>query len=218
MSIILLLLLTQTLFPGTYPPERTITIMLDPAGDARTPGRTIDDSFERGITLEFCQALKGSLEELIPGARMVLTRVPGETIAPLQNANFSNRLNANLFVSIHCYQERESRSTITTYYYLQHPITDLWHKPRSLAFYPYDQAHMIHVHTSASYAQCAQKWLNTHKAISAQGPWGIPFKPLVGIVAPAVAFEIGIHHKAGWSSLVTAIAQALTRCINPSYV
>ena len=66
--------------------------MLDPAGDAQNPGRTIDDNFERGITLQFAEKLKEMLQEKFPTIRVVLSRTPGESLQPLQNANFANRL------------------------------------------------------------------------------------------------------------------------------
>src|SRR3990172_8684717 len=79
---------------------RAFTIMLDPAGDAKNPGRKLDDSFERGITLQFSETLKQKLESLFPSIRVVLTRLPGETVQLLQNANFANRLDVNFYLSI----------------------------------------------------------------------------------------------------------------------
>jgi N-acetylmuramoyl-L-alanine amidase len=212
MSLIFSLLFCTALFSSEYAP-RPATIMLDPAGDARTTGRTIDDNFERGVTLEFSQALKGALESLVPGARIVLTRVPGEAIAPLQNANFANRLNVTLFVSLHCYQDTETRPCVATYYHLQHPITDMWHKPQSLTFYPYDNAHVTSVHTSVAAAQAAYKQLCSYKSISCKPSCGIPFKPLVGVTCPAIAFEIGIKHKDSWQNLVSPLAQTIAHCL-----
>ena len=36
--------------------------MINPAGDAKDAGRTLNDSFERGITLQFAQELKSAIE------------------------------------------------------------------------------------------------------------------------------------------------------------
>jgi N-acetylmuramoyl-L-alanine amidase len=189
--------------------------MLDPAGDARTPGRTIGDNFERGITAQFAQALKEVLEQMGYNLRIVLTRVPNETIAPLQNANFSNRLNADLFVSLHCYQEKGQRPSLYLYYIQYHPITDMWHKPEQLAFYPYDQAHLLHLSRSATLADSIKKSLITSKKLDCKGPFGIPFKPLVGVKAPAIALEIGLKDKDDWQSMVPSIAQAITGVFTP---
>ena len=70
---------------------KPFSIMLDPAGDAQTTGRIIDDNYERGVTLQLCEDIKKQLEAEQPkNTRIVLTRFPGETIDPLQNANFAN--------------------------------------------------------------------------------------------------------------------------------
>ena len=71
--------------------------MLDPAGDAQYPGRIIDDSFERGITLQCVEELQRAITRQFPHVRVVLTRFPGETCQPLQNAHFANRLDVDLY-------------------------------------------------------------------------------------------------------------------------
>jgi N-acetylmuramoyl-L-alanine amidase len=183
--------------------------MLDPAGDARTPGRIIGDNFERGINLEFAQALKEVLEQMGTNLRIVLTREPHEAIAPLQNANFSNRLNVDLFISMHCYQERGQRPSIHLYYIQYHPITDMWHKPEQLAFYPYDQAHLLNLSKSTAFAEALKKSLSISRKWDCKGPFGIPFKPLIGVKAPSLALEIGIKNKDDWQVFIHPLAQAI---------
>jgi len=89
--------------------QKEIIIMLDPAGDAQYAGRRIDDSFERGLTLRCAEQLKQRLEQLFPQIHVVLTRLPGETVQPLQNANFANRLSVDLYLSIHFYHETATK-------------------------------------------------------------------------------------------------------------
>ena len=48
------------------------TLMIDPAGDAKEPGRAIDDTFERGITLQLAEELKRTIEAENPGVRLSL--------------------------------------------------------------------------------------------------------------------------------------------------
>lgn len=93
------------------------TLMLDPAGDAQYPGRIIEDCFERGITLQFVEQLQVIITERFPSVRVVLTRFPGETRQPLQNANFANRLDVDLYISIHCYPESKPKSQLYLYYF-----------------------------------------------------------------------------------------------------
>ena len=71
-------------------------------------GRIVNDSFERGLTLQFAQELKKELELNFNNIRVVLTRIPGETLESLQNANFANRLNVDFYLSIHFYSEKRT--------------------------------------------------------------------------------------------------------------
>ena len=45
--------------------QPTFTLMLDPAGDAQYPGRIIDDSFERGITLQCVEELQRVIRQTL---------------------------------------------------------------------------------------------------------------------------------------------------------
>lgn len=193
------------------------TIMLDPAGDARTPGRTIDHHVERGITLELAEAIKNEIEnhqdESSPLVRTVLTRVPGEAVAPLHNATFANRLEANIYLSIHCFQVTSAVSPLTIYHYLTNPITDAWASPKQLALYPYDQAHLYQLNWSKQCAEKLKSSLIATKVADVRGVYGLPFKPLVGIKVPAMAIEIGLRNKDEWARYVPSIAQSLLQLV-----
>ncbi len=201
-------------------PARPFTIMLDPAGDARTPGRTINQHVERGITLQIAEAIKREIEYeqaerdyLTVPVRTVLTRAPGEAIAPLHNAMFANRLEADLYVSIHCFHLPSSQSPLTIYHYLTNPVTDLWSTPKQLALYPYDQAHLYQVHSSKQSAEKLKGFLVASKIADVRGVFGFPFKPLVGIKVPAFAIEIGLRNKDEWERYAQVIAQGLIQLV-----
>ncbi len=203
---------TQTVQSSTLP-KKNITIMLDPAGDAQNPGRVIGDSFERGLTLQCAQQIKKELEHLLPNARVVLTRFPGETLEPLQNAAFSNRLQADIFISLHFYQETEERSHVGIYYFVHRPDTDYWKIPTTpFEVIPYDQAHKKNVTLSAGYATTLYTVLCS---LQKQGfmlvtqPRGIPFKPLLGVLAPAIGFDIGLTNKDQWQQFAPTLATAI---------
>lgn len=194
------------------------TIMLDPAGDARTPGRTINQHVERGITLQIAEAIKKEIEfeqagrgYLANPVRVVLTRAPGEAIAPLHNAMFANRLEADLYLSIHCFHA--AAAPLTIYHYLTNPVTDLWSTPKQLALYPYDQAHLYQVHASKTNAEKLKTSLASAKGSSVRGVFGLPFKPLVGIKVPALAIEIGLRNKDEWARYAQAIAHGLIQLV-----
>lgn len=193
----------------------TISIMLDPAGDAKHTGRQIEDSLERGITLQFTEKLKNILENLYPNIRIILTRFPGETIYPLQNANFANRLDVDFYISIHFYAENETKPNIFMYYfsYGDEFVT----KITDLCFYQYDNAHRINGSITRKYAHEITTVLTNDeniKLFNFHGPYGIPFKPLIGIKAPSIAIEIGLKEKNMWQNYIQPIAESIKKIVD----
>lgn len=192
------------------------TIMIDPAGDAKHTGRLIVDTLERGISLQFAQALKERLSKLFTNIRIVITRVSGETIQPLQNASFANRLNVDLYLSLYFYHELQTPCHITIYYYLEHPVTDQWHVTKELTWYHVHQAHLINLEKTKIWGQSMletfteKKW---SKFFMAHGLIGMPFLPLIGIKAPALALEVGLQNKKDWQMLIDPLVAAIEKII-----
>jgi N-acetylmuramoyl-L-alanine amidase len=200
------------------------TLMLDPAGDARSTGRIINDSFERSITLQCAEAIKEHLQELLPTVRVILTRLPGETIEHLQNAAFANRLNVDLYVSVHCYPEKEDTPFLSIYYYSRELFNKLWPKPEACSsFLAYHQAYRPMVAASYLLAHelksSLERYLKSAPGCPSlvRGPLGIPFKPLVGVQAPAVACEIAFSGANSGSVFARACAEALRDLILSHY-
>lgn len=192
----------------------TFTIMLDPAGDAQHVGRIIEDSFERGITLQFVEELQTRITQTFPTVRVVLTRFPGETLQPLQNANFANRLDTDLYISIHCYPETSPKPHLYIYYY-SHNDTPLV-QPSPYAFYPYDKAHLLNMHTTKAWGRIMEEVLCTkeyEQLFIFSGLHGLPFTPLVGIKKPALALEVGLKHKHNWKQFIEPIIASITPII-----
>lgn len=196
--------------------DHTFTIMIDPAGDAKHTGRLIQDTLERGISLQCAEQLKAKLVQKFPAIRVVLTRVPGETIQHLQNASFSNRLGVDLYLSLYFYQEEESPSHITLYFYVQDPIADFWHKSQPLAFYNVEQAHLMSIHLTKAWGEIFLDVFNTtsySKFFQCRGLLGVPFTPLIGIKAPALAVEVGLKNKQDWQHIIDPIVIAIEKII-----
>ena len=192
------------------------TIMIDPAGDAKHTGRLIQDTLERGLSLQCAEELKKAIMQKNNNVRVVLTRVPGETIQPLQNASFANRLHVDLYLSIYFYYEQDTPAYITLYHYLENPITDFWHKPMSLCFYQVNQAHLMHLATTKKWGLEILQVLQDKKIskyFEPRGLFGVPFQPLIGIQAPAIAVEIGLKNKQDWHNIIDPLVQALERII-----
>lgn len=196
---------------------QAFTIMLDPAGDAKHAGRVIEDSFERGITLQFAEKLKKLLEASDTSLRVILTRFPGESLEPLQNANFANRLGVDYYLSIHFYYEKEIKPQLFLYYFVNNP-PDRWRKSTSeLFFEPYDKAHVAHGATTQNCAEMMKNVLSRAEYSSlfeVKGLWGIPFKPLVGVVCPVtLGFEASLKTKDQWNMYLDPLLQSLLQSI-----
>lgn len=210
--------------PHLCSPQETCTIMLDPTGDAQYTGRVIDDTFERGITLQCAQELKKILESFDNNSRVVLSRFPGEIVEPLQNAAFANRLKTTLYIAIQMYQLPHTNNTahdqmpeINVYHFLYHPVTDFWQRnTNALTCEPYHQAHL---QNSLMSHAIAHTFFNNLKQIKPFGGQlkqcaGLPLKSLTGIVAPAFIIEMGMPHKDSWQTLILQLAQQIHQLIN----
>ncbi len=199
------------------PQQQTFSLMLDPSGDVKNTGRKIDDCFERGLTLQCAEKLKTILEERYPNIRVVLTRFAGETVAPLQNAHFANRLDVNLYVSIHFYYETttqpQSSLSIYTFAYGNEstlPFSDT-------AFYSVDKAHWPQHTTTRSWAHSLLRYFQEatdNKLFYCKGIYSLPFKPLMGIKAPAFGLELGLKDKSDWQGYVDILAQGIGSIID----
>lgn len=195
--------------------SKPITILLDPAGDAQHIGRVIDDSFERGLTLQLAESIKKNIEKSDNNVRIILTRIPGETLEPLQNVSFANRLNADFYVNINLYQEKFGGQKIFIYY-LQYNESDLW--PRKLeipSFCSFEDAHLLNIKNTIESANYFYKTIkdNYPNKFAYNKPLGIPIRPLVGIRIPAISLEISLNSKNDWSLLVEPLSYGLSKII-----
>jgi hypothetical protein len=200
---IYLLIFYTTTFP--------ITIMIDPIGDAKYTGREIEDTFERSLTLQCAQKLKEKIEETFPHAQVIITRNAGETLQPLQNTSYANRMNVDLYLCLSFYHQENIPGHISIFYYLENNI-DLQHKYKPLHFYHVSQAYLGNVAISSRMAKkldsvFKQKNINPH--FLCLGAFGIPCMPLFGILPPALYIEAGLHRKDDWKYLIQPIIEAL---------
>jgi N-acetylmuramoyl-L-alanine amidase len=192
------------------------TIMIDPAGDAKHTGRLIQDTLERGISLQCAEQLKTTLIQKFKNMRVILTRVPGETIQPLQHASFANRLGVDLYISLYFYHEPETPAHVTLYHYVENNTVDFWHKPINLCFYQVNQAHLLNLKITQTWGKMILEVLQDKKCskfFKARGFFGIPFTPLVGIKSPAIAIEVGLKNKQDWQKIIDPIVIAIERII-----
>lgn len=195
--------------PPMVKPEYIVTIMLDPAGDAQNTGRVIDDSFERTLTAHYAERLKMILEDEHSHIRVLLTREPGQTLQPLLNANYANRANVDLYIHISFYKEQSVKPSLYLYTFNNSPIVT---RHSTLAFVPYDQAHMLSYNDTQRLSTMLKKNLENEpysKFCECKGIYATPFKPLIGIQRPALGLEIGLKTAASWGDFIEPIALSL---------
>ena len=191
--------------------QAQITIMIDPAGDAKRTGRIIGDSFERAITLEIAQALKTALTMQM-GCSVILTRSAGELVAPLQNAQFSNRLPIDLYLNLNC---AASSGPVSIYVYHFSYGEPFIQPVQPLSFIPIDTAHHCAFYTTSSIAkQVVRSLQQAHaKQFHTHGPYHLPLVSLKGIKAPALGIELLLSEHHDWRPLIAPLVQAITQAI-----
>lgn len=190
--------------------DKPFTIMIDPAGDAKNLGRSLPNDFESNSALKFAKALRQSMLELDPQVEVILTRSGAETLEPLQSASFANRLSVDLFVSLHFYKETNVKPNIFIFYFKNRDFFTKISQPQ-LCFYPYHQAFTMNFGLTNNYAHLLQAWLTQPQYkhyFECKKAVALPFKPLIGITAPAIGIEIGIKSN-GYDPYLMPIANGL---------
>lgn len=192
--------------------QSPILVMIDPAGHAKNVGRRLVESYERGETFKFAEKLKDALSEKY-GVRSVLTRYPGEEIIELQNASFANRLQVDFYLSLNIYREESVKPKIFVYHLVYDPMVDLARRIiDNLLFIPIHQAHFKNIHRTKFLCNHMRSILfkpDYQKKFDFYGPYGIPFKPLIGVTAPAIGIELGISEEDKWQNLVEPLVESL---------
>lgn len=187
-------------------------IILDPAGDSRSIGRTIHDTFERSVTLQIAEYIRQEYTKEHDDSRLRITRSVGEVHDQHQRATFANCSRADIYIHISAYATHEEHPLCTIYTYRTHPTTDLWRRePNPMAFIPYYEAHLNHCATSERIAQRLYQKLTTIRPcpIVTTACVGFPYAPMRGITIPAVGIELGIPKQYD----LKAIAALLTSII-----
>ena len=195
--------------------ERPCTIILDPAGDARHAGRSIGDVFERGLTLQIAEKLKEFIEERVSHVKVLITRMPGDTVYELQNASLSNRMHADLFINLNCYHTQETKPTLYLYQFSYG--NDFVQYQQGLALQSYDQACCINKQVTDSIMQSFKTILSEKKyqsLFTVAIPCSIPLKPLIGVIAPAVSLEMGLKSKELWHCYCEPLVNAVIKVID----
>lgn len=191
--------------------KKSFTIVIEASGDAFSYGRTICNNFENTISFTIAQQIKEIINAHPLDAKMFINRTPTEIIAPFQNAQFANKLNTDLYIGIHCYQHAQNRPQITLYQCSYKEPVIL--KKGNLGFYTFDQIYLLNEPQTNNWAQELKKILSEQNHIDILGAYKLPFKPLMGIEASAIALEVGICSEQELPLIITILSNALEQFI-----
>jgi hypothetical protein len=192
-------------------------VMIDPAGDIQHTGRSIADHFERGISMSCASAIKQRIEELNPYVTVILTKMPGELVSPMHGANFANRISVDLYISLNFfYQPIEIKPTIYFYYFLRDRHNDfLNNQITRLSLIPIYDSYRYSLSASQKIVEHMMMILQNNNPMMFQlkGAFGIPFKPLIGVIRPACGIEIGLKSYQDWKVCVEPLAMCVIKII-----
>lgn len=190
---------------------RPAVVMIDPAGDVSVRGRMLTAGYERGVTLKFAQALEEILSKRL-GCNVIIARTLGEEKLPQQVPTFANRLQVDLFIHLAVYHEVQSKPQAYLYQLTYNPLVDFaprsYHHPMLI---PVEQAHFKNITITKQYGSYMQQFLQEYhsKLVDVHGLFGIPIKPLIGVISPGLVIEFGLHEDDQWEPLVIPLAESL---------
>lgn len=190
-------------------------VVIDPSGDAKRVGRSIGDSFERGLTLQAVEKIKEMIEERAPHIKVIVTRMPGDTVYDLQNATLTNRLQADLFINLNFYYTQETKPTMYIYQFSYG--NDFAFCEQGIALHTYDQAYRINKDQTTILAELCKKELTQQQYQSiymVSGPYSLPIKPLIGVIAPSIAFDLGLKSKDWWKYYTEPLVNGIIALID----
>jgi len=191
------------------------TVILDPAGDAKRTGRRIGDSFERGLTLQCAEKIKMMVEERAPYIKVLITRLPGDIVYDLQNASLANRIDVDLFINLNFYYTQETKPTVRLYQFSYG--NDFATHQQGLVCNTYDEAYKINKQSTDHISQLFYKTMSQpsyQSVCTVLGPYSLPIKPLIGIIAPSIAIEAGLKDKESWRGYCEPIVEAILRAFD----
>lgn len=194
--------------------HKPFVLILDPAGDSKKTGRSIGDSFERGITLQCAEKIKEVVEQHVDNITVYITRLPGDIAGELQNASLANRLSADLFISINFCSTTESKPGLYMYQFAYG--SDFAIAQQNLCLISYDQAHLKNKNESEIVGSLISAQLNQqeyHSLYTVFGPFKLPFKPLIGVTSPCLAIEAELKNKNDWIHLIQPLKSAIIEVV-----
>jgi N-acetylmuramoyl-L-alanine amidase len=203
-------------------------VVIDPGHGGDSQGANPTSSLvEKDITLQVALRLRDKLAK-VPGLTVLLTRDKDETVGLDQRAEFANKKNADLFLSIHANASRSVSASGYETFFLSLNASDedsrklaVWENlelsgaqdqhsgelknggPSELDMILGDMAQSEHLAESEVFAQTIQRDLAQIMKNPNRGVKQAPFKVLMGANMPAALVEIGFITNAADQKKIT---------------
>lgn len=201
----------QTSAKSWKPHKEKYTLVIHPAGDKTKTGRVIAREFERKLTRQLAQEIKQILEST-QQYTIVITHDIGQQTEHEESASRANRLCADAYIHLNCFESKKILPEIVCYFPLYNPETDFWHKKRDpLSLQPIDKAYLTSIHASLALCKTITENINDlgDQRYIIHRPYGLPLTPLIGIQTPSCVIECGIQKPEQITEISSIIARAL---------
>ena len=177
-------------------------------------GRIIDGEFEKDILSVWARVLQDQLTQTVPSLEVIILGQTEKEYDQTKLISQANRLNPDLIISLNLFQT-QTRPQLFMYHVLlsKEPFSSQ-NSPR-LLFLPYEQAYMKHAYKSTLVGGniYASLKMQTKEAYELKSFLGIPYKPLMGLLPPALGIELGSTNAKSWELTVPSLTEALRQAI-----
>lgn len=194
--------------------KRIVTVVLNPSGSSHD-GREIDGIPEKTITYQCALELKKNLEAQNNYLRVIVLK-ESQNQEPYEYISAANRAHPDLFINIQAFYATQNPFPFYIYHLMYHQ-TDSWNsRETKLSFIPIDMTHKISIKNSIlmGKALCSQLKLSQTHELTCMGFFGIPCKPLMGIMCPTISVEMGFAHQDDFQKIISPLTQAIDLLIN----
>ncbi len=175
--------------------------------------RSINTEYEKNLTLLYAESLRNFMCYENNTCNVEITRIAGEKLEYLQAANFSNIINPNIHISLHCVESTEPEIFI---YFNQWNFNEQNNIPlKKLSLVSAFESHIYQCNFSKCYAQKLSAILKKESSniFLVYEPIGFPCKSLFGVTSPAIAIEIGIPFESNPIEYKKILIETIGKCI-----
>lgn len=189
------LFLSLVLFPSWFATFCThpFTVVLD-------PGTGYDPSFIQGPTT-CLESVQNLLQDAFPEARIVLSRTAQEPTDHARVSSFSNRLQADLYISCNFVIQKDTAPELRVYTCFDKTQHTTSPKPsQSLTLIPAPTAYLGNQKESEL---CAHHFVEATKSKGSffvLSPAALPLKALQGLLAPSFLIEVSAPRSRDWQA------------------